>query len=148
MAHFEDVSLGAARIRKLELGQAGSEAPVMSYATFSAAAETVGNMIAVTVRLVDADGKRLSGAVVLDCWLSDASAGTGVSTTAPNGGVAMGATGTIVKAFAADKDWKVSFGTDGSAVFNITDSGTPTFYLVIQNPATGKITVSSAITFA
>ena len=84
---------------------------------------------------------------VLDVYISGVNTGADIVGTAPNGGVAIGTNGKILASVVADKYFKVVCNTSGQFDLTLTDSGTPTFYLVVVMP-NGRLVISSAITFA
>lgn len=123
---------------------------VDGYALPTNATITVGtegtNAISVTVQLKDGNGDNLTAIAGFQWYLSGDSAGAGIVGTAPNSGVAAGASGKIAEVL-ADKAGFMLTDATGAAILTLTDSGTPTFYLVVILP-TGKAVISSAITFA
>lgn len=114
------------------------------------AAITVGteaaNVINVAIQLQMGD-TALAEIGVVQAYLSDDSGGDGIAATAPSAGVAIGTDGSILVADVADKMWTLQSEADGDIDLDITDVGTPTFYLVVILPD-GRIVVSDAITFA
>ena len=100
--------------------------------------------IAVTLQVQDAQGNSLSERFLLHAWLSDSQYG-GECTAAPNSSTSW-STGTQLEEITTDKRWTVITDATGKAVLDISDSGTPTFYLNIE--IDGRIYTSSAITFA
>lgn len=84
---------------------------------------------------------------VLDVYISGVNTGADIVGTAPNGGVAIGTTGAILASVVANKYFKVICNASGQFDLTLTDSGTPTFYLVVVMP-NGRLVISSAITFA
>lgn len=123
---------------------------VDGYISPTAATITVGtentNVINVAIQLTDGNGDDLANAAAVYFYLSDDSGGDGISGTAPTGGVAIGTDGKIAEVVANKCGWLISE-TDGDIDVDITDTGTPTFYLVLVLPS-GKVVVSDAITFA
>ena len=123
---------------------------VDGYKIATTATITVGtevtNAIAVTVQLKDGNGDNIDAISGFQWYLSGDSAGAGIVGTAPTGGVAAGASGKIAEVL-ADKAGFMLTSATGAAILTLTDSGTPTFYLVVILP-TGKTVISSAITFA
>lgn len=118
-------------------------------ATISLDAEgtTAANTIRASVQLEDADGNNISGIRVVDFYISDDSGGDGLCTTAPNNNIAAGAEGTLLEEFTTDKSGRFYSNATGAFDLDISDTGTPTFYLVVVLP-NGAIVVSAAITFA
>ena len=112
-------------------------------ANLSVGAES-SDTIAVTLQVQDAQGNSLSERFLLHAWLSDSQYG-GECTAAPNSSTSW-STGTQLEEITTDKRWTVITDATGKAVLDISDSGTPTFYLNIE--IDGRIYTSSAITFA
>jgi hypothetical protein len=65
--------------------------------------------------------------------------------TAPNTSTSW-STGTVLETTTTDKRWLVITDSTGKAVIDISDTGTPTYYLNVE--IDGKIYASSAITFS
>lgn len=84
--------------------------------------------------------------VALPWYLSTDPEGDNIAATAPTGGVAIGTDGVLIESI-ADKHGLAVTSVAGKLDVNITDVGTPTFYLVVVLPS-GDLVVSSAITFA
>lgn len=115
-------------------------------ASFTKAAETA-NMIAVTIQ-AKARKRVIAKRVWLNVWLSDAATGVGLVATAPDGGVAAGASGNIQNAFVASKMFKCLTDATGKLILNITHAaGAKTLYVGVEMPD-GTIVVSTAVTFA
>ncbi len=104
------------------------------------------NAISVTIQLVDGNGDNLTAIAGFSWYLSGDSAGAGIVGTAPNDGTAIGASGKIAELVAEKAGYLLTDAT-GKAIITLTDSTTPTFYLVVILPI-GKVVISSAITFA
>lgn len=112
---------------------------------FTVGAEAT-DVINVALQL-QSNGKNVDARSAVLAYLSDDAAGDGVASTAPTGGVAEGTDGEIISEIDADKVFLLKTNATGAIDVDITDTGTPTFHLVVVLP-TGKITVSDAITFA
>lgn len=104
------------------------------------------NVINVAVQFTDAAGADMATAVSVPFYLADDSAGLNPSTVAPTGGIAIGTDGALIE-HAANLSGRAISEADGDLDINITDTGTPTFYLVLVMP-NGSLVVSDAITFA
>lgn len=104
------------------------------------------DVINVDIDLTDADGNNVTAITAVHAYLSDAATGSGVSGTAPSGGVAEGTNGKLAETV-ANKVFILLSDATGNVDIDLTDTGTPTFYLVVVLP-TGKVVVSDAITFA
>ena len=137
MAWREDATIGNLRTRKLSSCEfvitVNAEVP---------------NSITVNIQVQNFEKEDIGESRVFMAFLSDASTGLDVTGTAPNGGVAGGTDGDILSEMTADKVFLLQTELDGDVDVVLTDSGTPTFYLVCIDPADGRQTVSDAITFA
>lgn len=118
----------------------------VSTATFTVGAEA-GNAINVAVQLKNGNGQNPSVRNVLPVFISGAATGADVVGTAPTGGVAIGTNGKVLASPVANKFFWVQSDAQGRFDLTLTDSGTPTFYLVVVLPD-GSQLVSGAITFA
>lgn len=114
-------------------------------ATFVVGAESVGNVIDVAVQLKDAAGVDMAIRTGLPWYLSSDANGDALA-TAPNGGIAIGTDGLLIETLDNQAGMVISE-ADGDIDVAITDTGTPTMYLVLVLP-NGKLAVSGAITFA
>ncbi|AFY60356.1 hypothetical protein [Synechococcus sp. PCC 6312] len=103
------------------------------------------NIINVSVQLRNADNTNLATRRAVQCYLSGANTGATLA-TAPSGGVAIGTNGLLIEPV-ADRFFTAVTNASGVFDINITDTGTPTVYLVVVFP-NGSIQVSNAITFA
>lgn len=106
----------------------------------------VPNDINVTIQLEDADGTDIATRASVFAYLSDDANGDSVTGTAPDGGVAIGTDGLAIP-IVAGKFFLLTSESDGDIDITLTDSGTPTFYLIVIHPS-GLLTASGAITFA
>lgn len=114
-------------------------------AKFTVGAEAA-NAINVAVQLYDRDnGNEIDERVGLAWYLASNATGDAIA-TAPTGGIAIGTDGLLLEWTNNVSGWVVSE-ADGDIDVTITDSGTPTMYLVLVAPD-GKLYVSGAITFA
>lgn len=106
------------------------------------------NVINVAVQLKsDKSQASLAARRNVRVYLSGASTGATVVGTAPTGGAAIGTNGAVIAAITAGKVLDIVTDASGRFDLNITDTGTPTFYMVVVMP-NGRLVVSSAITFA
>lgn len=116
------------------------------------AAITVGtentNVINVAVQLKSDKGQAtITARRVVDCYLADANTGAAIAASAPSGGIAAGTNGKILASLVTNKAFKMITDASGRFDLNITETSTPTFYLVVVMP-NGRLVVSGAITFA
>lgn len=114
-------------------------------ATFTVGTEAT-NAINVAVQLKDGAGVNQAVRKALPWYLSSASTGATKLGTAPNSGTAIGTAGSLIE-WTAELSGLMIFDATGAANIDITDSGTPTMYLVVVLP-NGSLAVSGAITFA
>lgn len=105
------------------------------------------DVINVGIQLTQPDGTDLATIGIVTVYLSDDSGGDGVTATAPSGGTAIGTDGSILAELTTGKMWTLNSEADGDIDLDLTEVGTPTFYLVVVLPTGGKV-VSDAITFA
>lgn len=104
------------------------------------------NVITVSVQAKSKDlQSNIAERVGLKWYLSTDSHGDNLS-AAPQGGLAAGAAGVVIEDIADVSGFLIT-NAAGLGQIAITDSGTPTFYIVIVLPS-GKLVVSGAITFA
>lgn len=104
------------------------------------------NAINVVIQLKD--GKTGNDAGERRCvfaYLSDDANGDSLAATAPTGGWAIGTDGLLIPVVANKAAFLVSE-ADGDIDVTITDTGTPTFRLIVV--AGGQLHASGAITFA
>lgn len=104
------------------------------------------NVINVAGQLQDVFGDDLAKAAAVQFYLADDAAGMTPSTTAPTGGIAIGTDGALLESI-DNLSGTIIAEADGDFDIDLTDTGTPTFYLVLIMP-NGKLVISDAITFA
>lgn len=114
-------------------------------AVFTVNAEAT-NVIKVDVQINDIDGVAVATPRSFFMYLADDAAGLVPSTVAPTGGVAINTDGALMTQV-TNLSWEAVTEADGDLSIDITDTGTPTFYLVIRKPD-GTLDISGAITFA
>lgn len=101
----------------------------------------------VTITLVDGDGVAVANAGMVDVWLSDAATGAGLTATTASGTVtAKSSSGVVIDTYTAKKALKVQTLATGVFVLEVTDTANTGFYVCAQNPYTGEVFVSSAVT--
>lgn len=134
------------RLHTLKRGasEIGDLAGVVASATFVVGAEAA-NVINVAIQLNDYKGEPISWVAALPWYLSSDAAGQTIP-SAPSGGIAIGTDGTLIE-WAANLSGLVISEADGDIDVDITDTGTPTFYLHLVLPD-GRLASSGAITFA
>lgn len=113
-------------------------------ASFTVGAEA-SNAINVAVQLKDGAGVDLARRCGLAWYLSADANGDAIS-AAPSGGIAIGTDGLLLEWTNNVSGWVVSE-ADGDIDVTLTETSTPTFYLVLVLPD-GRLTISGAITFA
>jgi hypothetical protein len=80
-------------------------------------------------------------------YLSGVSTGATVVGSAPSGGAAIGTNGAIIASITANKVFDIVTDASGRFDLTLTETSTPTFYLVVVMP-NGRLVISGAITFA
>lgn len=115
-------------------------------AKFTVGAEAA-NVINVAAQLVDRDnGNPIGERVAIPFYLASDANGDTPAGTPPTGGLAIGADGVAIE-WTANLSGLLVSEADGDIDVNLTDTGTPTFYLILAMPD-GKLVASPAITFA
>jgi hypothetical protein len=104
------------------------------------------NTINVTIQLQDESGAALAESMSLQAFLSDDTAGLGVTSGAPDGHVAIGTAGECIH-LVTDKVFLLNTNAAGALDLDLVESGAGTWYLVLVFP-NGERVVSDAITFA
>lgn len=96
----------------------------------------------VSIQLSDLGNKAISQSPIFDVWLSDSAQGTGLTATTPSGGFAAEASdGTIWQTVTASKAIRAQPNASGFFGLAITDSARTNFYVCVQNPMTGLISI-------
>jgi hypothetical protein len=104
------------------------------------------NAINVAVQLYDRNnGNEITERVALNWYLASNATGDAIA-SAPTGGIAIGTDGLLLE-WTNNISGLVVSEADGDIDVTLTDTGTPTFYLVLVAPD-GKLYPSAAITFA
>lgn len=115
---------------------------------FSIAAGS-GNVSEVTVTVKDALGVTVPGVFAFDLWLSDSSAGAGLTATTASGAVAAkAANGVDLVVYTAKKSQRVQTLATGVYVLSITDTAKTGFFVAATAPSGGKVSVSSQLVTA
>lgn len=104
------------------------------------------NTINVSITLKDQRGQALGEKAAVEAYLSDVSTGLGVTATGPSGGWAIGTNGALIPRVTSKSALFVC-NASGAVDVTLTETGTPTWYLVIVL-ANGRLLISGAITFA
>jgi hypothetical protein len=112
-------------------------------ASFTVGTEAT-NVITVAVQLKNQSLRDLASRGHVDWYLSADANGDTVATAA-SGGVAAGTDGVVATTITGKAGFAISE-ADGDIDFAITDTGTPTMYLVLRLPD-GSLAVSGVITF-
>lgn len=112
-------------------------------ATFSIAAGG-SNQALVTITVVDANGNAVTQPEIIDVWLSDSSAGLGLTATTASGTVGATGSGTDLDAIVAKKLLKSVTTAAGVYVLGITDTANTGFYVVCG--VKGLLNVSPQLT--
>lgn len=143
---MNSLTRGNAKIGKLNLRGALTAKDIITLsATFVVGTEAA-NAINVAVQLKDGAGVNVAERKVLQWYLATNATGATPAGTAPTGKVAAGAAGALIESINNLSGMAVTNAT-GQLDVTLTDTGTPTFYLVLVLP-NGSLAVSPAITFA
>lgn len=119
---------------------AGSATVGSATFTFTAGAA---NVAEVAIALVDGGDSAVASGQPFTVWLSDSAAGVGLTATSASGTVtAKAASGEVFGTLTAKKALVVQPLATGIFTLEITDTAKTTFYVAVQNPATGQVIVS------
>jgi hypothetical protein len=124
--------------KKLSVGKVGG-------ASFVVGAEAT-NVINVAVQLQDEFGADLANVAAVPFYFSDDAAGKDPTTTAHDGGSAIGTDGAMIE-WTANLSGLLVSEADGDIDIDITDAGAFTVYLCLVLPD-GSIAISGVITHA
>jgi hypothetical protein len=102
------------------------------------------NAIAVTIQILNAKSRSVSGRFLINTWLSDSQYG-GRTATAPSAGISCTAGGILATA-EAGKHWQIVTDATGKTVLSIGEAGTHTWYLNVE--IDGKVYAGGAISFS
>lgn len=120
----------------------GTLSPVNVTIALAASATTDG--MDITITCVDGDGTAIAAAHTLEVWISEDSAGIGLTADSYSGTVTAG-TGAILTAFTAKKHFSVVTAATGIAVMTAVASANPADqYVCVKHPVTGVPIVSAA----
>lgn len=119
--------------------------PFVSGCTFTVGTEAC-NVINVAGQLTKDDGSNVDEAVCLRWYHANDATGLTPTTTAQDGGTAIGTDGALIESV-ANLSGMIVTEADGSFDVDVTDAGAFTTYLVIVLPS-GKLAISGAITHA
>lgn len=101
------------------------------------------NVTEIAIAMLDGNGDAVAIAMPLTVWLSDAATGAGLTGTSASGTVqAKSASGADFGVLSAKKALIVQLLATGIYTLEITDTAKTGFYVCIQNPFTGAISVS------
>ena len=123
----------------------GDNVPQLAGATIVVGTEAA-NVINVTIQFTDANGDDMAVPVSVKWYHADDSAGLNPTTTAQDGGTAIGTDGALIESVANLSGTMISE-ADGDVDVDVTDAGTFTTYLVVVMP-NGALVISGAITHA
>ena len=141
--HFPGVSsFDKAIVNVLALGD---NVVQVTGATIVVGAEAA-DVINVTIQFTDADGNDMALPVAVKWYHADDAAGLDPTTTAQDGGTAIGTDGALIESVANLSGTMISE-ADGDVDIDVTDAGTFTTYLVLVMP-NGSLVISGAITHA
>ena len=115
--------------------------------TFSPAAGSA-NVDLTTIQVTDGAGNNLTYPIEMTVYLSDSSAGTGITATTASGAVAAGASGTDLGDLTSKKVKVVQTDATGKYILSITDTGKTSFYVCAYVGAQAKPFVSAQLVAA
>lgn len=128
--------------RSLESG-IGLQSDAVPTITFAAGAT---NVCTITVTWKDRDGNTVKGVRAFDIYLSDSSAGAGLTSTAISGEV-VATTGSSLATVTTHKRWSVASAATGIFVGSMTDtSKSANLYVCVIDPQAGLPVVSASAT--
>ncbi len=136
---------GAAKVGRLVADSVTADNLTVVTATFTVGTEAT-NAINVAIQLKDGSGVDLARRCALPWYLSADANGDAIASAAPSGGIAIGTDGLLLE-WTNNLSGLVISEADGDIDVTLTETSTPTFYLVLVLPG-GKLAVSGAITFA
>lgn len=116
-------------------------------ATFTYGAETGGNNRLVTIQLTDDRGANIAVKSAVRFYLSQAAGGAALVTTAPSGGIAIGASGSILVVNTAGKDLLLITDATGKVILSVTEAGAASFFPNVIAP-TGELLNGATLAFA
>jgi hypothetical protein len=125
--------------------QAGGQLLGLSTAITPAAGSS--NICNLSLQVTDLAGNAIAQVFELDVFLSDSSAGAGLTATVPSGGLAV-TTGTQLQAKVAGKMLDILTNSSGLAVIAITDTSKTGYYPVVVSPGTGTLIVGAQLVAA
>ncbi|MCK5611367.1 hypothetical protein KAR91_56375 [Candidatus Pacearchaeota archaeon] len=106
-------------------------------------ASAAANVSEIAIALLDGNGDAVAAAQPMTVWLSDAATGAGLTGTSASGTVqAKSASGADFGALTAKKALIAQPLATGIYTLEITDTAKTGFYVCIQNPFTGAVSVS------
>ncbi len=105
-----------------------------------------GDTIQVTLQLVDPSGYSIARRWLGEIWLGDSAYGD-LAATAPTGGVSVVTGQKLGSDLVSNKHMKVISSSTGTITIDITDTGTPTFYVMAVGGG-ADLVASDAVTFA
>ena len=101
------------------------------------------NVTEIAIAMLDGNGDAVADAAPMTVWLSDAATGAGLTATSASGTVqAKSASGADFGVLSAKKALIAQPLATGIYTLEITDTAKTGFYVCIQNPFTGAISVS------
>jgi len=111
-------------------------------AVITVAAE-ITDVRAITIQLTDANGVNLTNAEIVDVYMFSSAAHTALATTGGSTGIAIGASGTILRTLTAKKQFEIVSTAAGLIALTYTDTATETVCLGVRLP-TGVWVYSAA----
>lgn len=106
-------------------------------------ASAAANVTEIAIAMLDGNGDAVAVALPMTVWLSDAATGAGLTATSASGTVqAKSASGADFGVLTAKKALIAQPLATGIYTLEITDTAKTGFYVCVQNPFTGAVSVS------
>jgi len=128
-----------------DLGRARVVVPPLKPRLSLTVGEEASDVVRVTIQLEDAAGNAVSRRWLGEFWLSDSPYGD-LAATAPSGGVAVGVGQQLGEHLVSNRHLKAVSSADGAVALDLTETGTPTFYLMAVGGG-ADLAASGAIIF-
>lgn len=145
MAVTEYVGIHGARLGIGSKGQLvvdGSAVKLHDDVTIALAASATTDGMDITIKVVDGHGATVTGVHALDVYMSESSAGVGLTADAYSGDLTA-SVGAILTAWTAKKHWRVVTAATGIFTATLVDSANPADqYVVVKRPVSSGVIVS------
>lgn len=146
MAVTEYVGIHGSRLgigAKGEVVVDGSAVKMFNDVTIALAASATTDGMDITITVRDGRGAAVAAVHVLDFYMSESSAGVGLTADTYSGDLTA-TTGAILTAWTAKKHWRVNTAATGIFAATLVDSANPADqYVVVKKPVSAGVTVSA-----